>query len=140
MAGITVSSVEQKLDDMLQEHEELLERTADLETKINAFKLVIAECRVDADKPPLDLSGMSLEEALVTLAMHNGDELSTYRARPALVDAGLLHGDARAVSVKLYGALSRSSRFEPTGSRGQYRLLPLRLPIDLGTRDLTASG
>ena len=124
MAGITISSVEIQLEFLLREQEELLEGLAELETRIKAFRLVIAECTPLADRVSLDLSGMSVEEALVALAENNSGELSTYQARPALIDAGLLHGEMRNVSVKLYAALSASDRFEKMGPRGRYRLLP----------------
>ena len=123
MTGITAQSVEQKLDELFQEREALMDRVGMLDEKIAAFKTVIDEFRIDPGKPPPDLAGLSLEEALVALAEHNGGELSSYQARPTLVDAGLLHGDARQVSVKLYTALSGSKRFEQTGERGRYRLL-----------------
>ena len=82
----------------------------------------MAECRTDTGKPPLTLPGMS-EDALIVLAGHNGDEQSAYQSQPMLVDAGIPHGEARAVSVKLYVVLSGSRRSEKTGARGRYRLV-----------------
>ena len=124
MAVITVANLEQKLEDLQQEHDELLERAASLEEKMTAFRLVIDEYSADTEKPAISLSSMSLADALVALAEHHGGELSTYQVRPVLLDAGLLIGEPRAVSLQLYHTLTNSGRFESAGPRGRYRLVP----------------
>ena len=124
MTGITASSVNHKLEELVQDHGELLGRVDALEKRIDAFRLVLAEFQEDDEKPDLDLSGLSLEDALVMFAEHHGGELSTYQARSTLIDAGLLKGEGRAISLQLYRTLTGSDRFEPAGPRGRYRLIP----------------
>ncbi len=123
MNEVTVPIVGQKLEDLKREHAELEGRLAGLKTKIAAFEMVIAECRDESAHQALDLHGLSIEDALVKFAAHHGGELMSTEARSALVDTGLLDGNGRTATVRLYTFLSGSDRFESTGERGKYRLV-----------------
>ena len=87
MTTVTIVNVEHKLDELQQEHEDLLERAASVEGKIAAFRLVLAECGDDAAIPEISLPRLPLEDALVAFAERHDGELSTYQVRPALMDA-----------------------------------------------------
>ena len=130
MTGITVLSVNHKLEELMQEHEELLVRVEAIKKKINAFRLVVDEFREDDEKPGINLSGLPLEDALVAFAERYNGELSTYQVRPALIDAGLLKGEPRDISLELYQTLSGSRRFEQAGPRGRYRLVSMQREDD----------
>ena len=130
MTTITIVNMERKIDGLLQEQEDLMERAASVGERIAAFRLVLAECGDHAAMPEINLSGLPLEDALVEFAEHHNGELSTYQVRPALIDAGLLKGESRDISNQLYQALSGSRRFEQTGPRGRYRLLSMQREDD----------
>ena len=130
MTTITIVNMERKIDGLLQEQEDLMERVASVGERIAAFRLVLAECGDHAAIPEINLSGLPLEDALVAFAERHNGELSTYQVRPALIDAGLLRGESRDISHQLYQALSGSSRFEQTGPRGRYRLLSMQSEDD----------
>ena len=130
MTTITIVNVEHKLDELQQEHEDLLERAASVQEKIAAFRLVLAECGDDAAIPEINLSRLPLEDALVAFAERHNGKLSTYHVRPALIDAGLLKGEPREISLQLYQTLSGSRRFEQAGPRGRYRLVSMQREDD----------
>ena len=130
MTTITIVNVETKLDELQQEHEDLLERAASVEERISAFRLVLAEFGDDAAMPEINLSSLTLEDALVAFAERRDGKLSTYQVRPALIDAGLLKGEPRDISIQLYQTLSGSSRFEQAGPRGRYRLVSMQREDD----------
>ena len=130
MTTITIVNVEHKLDELQQEHEDLLERAARVQEKIAAFRLVLAECGDDAAIPEINLSRLPLEDSLVAFAELHDGELSTYQVKPWLMDAGLLKGEPREISIQLYKNLSGSSRFEQAGPRGRYRLVSMQREDD----------
>ena len=130
MTTITIVNVETKLDELQKEHEDLLGRASSVEERIAAYRLVLAEFGDDAAIPEINLSRLPLEDALVEFAERHNGELSTYQVRPALIDAGLLRGESRDISLQLYQALSGSRRFEKAGSRGRYRLVSMQREDD----------
>ena len=130
MTGITALNVNHKLEELMLEHEELLERVEAIAKRIDAFRLVLDEFREDDEKPALDLSGLPLEDALVAFAERHNGELNTYQVRPALIDAGLLKGESRNISLQLYQTLSGSRRFQQAGPRGRYRLVSMQREDD----------
>ena len=140
MTTITIVNVEHRLDELTQEHEDLLERAASVEERIAAFRLVLAECGDDAAIPEINLSSLPLEDALVAFAERNDGELSTYQVRPVLIDAGLLRGEPRDISLQLYQTLSGSRRFEQAGPRGRYRLVSMQREDDHKPETATGMG
>ena len=130
MTKITIANVETKLDELQQEHEDLLERAASVEERIAAFRLVLAECGDDTAIPEINLPSLPLEDALVAFAERHNGELSTYQVKPALMNAGLLKGEPKDISNQLYQTLSGSSRLEKAGPRGRYRLVSMQREDD----------
>ena len=130
MTGTIILSLNHKLEELMQEYEELLERVEAIKKRIDAFRLVVDELREDDEKPGINLSGLPLEDALVAFAERHNGELSTYQVRPALIDAGLLKGEPRDISLELYQTLSGSRRFEQAGPRGRYRLVSMQREDD----------
>ena len=131
MSDISLTAVKQKLEALLRERNELRERLSGVEDKIAAFQTVIRECggviNTSSQNGSWDtdeMQGMSLEEALVAYAQRHGGELNSYHARPALMSAGLLKGEPRAISSRLYEALVYSDRFVGGEKRGRWLLIP----------------
>ena len=128
MTETPVTTVEQKLKAMLKQREEIESEMASLDQKIAAFRTVIGECRSDAaglhqngSQSTNNIRDMTLRGALVEIANKNGGEINTYAVRQALIDAGLLKGDSRAMSTRLYETLARSRNFESMGVRGRWK-------------------
>ena len=128
MTETPVTTVEQKLKAMLKQREEIESEMASLDQKIAAFRTVIGECRSDAaglhqngSQGTNNIRDMTLRGALVEIANKNGGEINTYAVRQALIDAGLLKGDSRAMSARLYETLARSGNFESMGVRGRWK-------------------
>ena len=140
MTTITIVNMEHEIDELLQEHEDLLERAARVQEKIAAFRLVLAEWGDDTAIPEINLSSLPLEDALVAFAERQDGELSTYQVRPALIDAGLLKGEPRDISLQLYKTLSGSRRFEQAELRGRYRLVSMQREDDHEPGTATGMG
>ena len=136
MAKLSSAIFERKFKRLLDEQaivlaqlSEVQGRLTEIDSKISAFRIILAECGVESDSAERhdDMSvdefhGMGLEEALVAIAERHHGELNVYHARPLMIEAGLLKGEPRATSARLYEMLSGSERFEPTGERGRWRL------------------
>ena len=143
MSGTTPETVEEALARILEKREVLRKELGQVEDDMAACQKVIALIR-----PPVEttgaqpegegrqswanggditadgLRGLDIEGALIQIAEANEGVVLSHLARPVLTEAGLIRGDRRATSSRLYEALVQSECFESLPKRGRWRLLP----------------
>ena len=129
MSEMEMITVEGRLRELKQEKETLQIRMSEINRLISAFQVVLNDCASKEEVPTYEKKSLtdqfmdeSLEHILIQLAEKNGGELNSYDIRPKLVEEGILRGDSRAGSAKLYEAFCESDHFEPAGKRGRWRL------------------
>ena len=123
------------LEKLLAQREEALMLVKETDTQISACRVVLRLSGAEEDGLPatvdghgriraVDLQGMDITDALILFAERNDGIVSTYEVRPVLMEAGLLKGDPRAASTRLYEALVNSECFESLPQRGRWEVLP----------------
>ena len=96
------------------------------ETKGDASSLSLVDQMI-----AVEMSDMTLEDAMITYARAQGGIFNSYRARPLLEKAGLLKGTAGSISSRLHEALSSSVYFEPLGDKkGRWKLARYKMDDD----------
>ena len=89
-------------------------------TRLNAYELVIKEC----SRPTAEIANsLDLEDAMVQIAIANGF-FDTYDHKDLLINAGLIKGEPRTVSQKIFQTLDASEKFQPNGKKGRWNLAP----------------
>ena len=124
------TNIKEKYSDLIREREELKERIKTVNELINHFQVVLEtlhpESSIESRMDSRNHSDRGLENILVKWAEKCGGCLNSYKVRRKLVDDGILTGESRDVSAKLFQTLNTSNRFEPTGKRGRWRLIESR--------------
>ncbi len=91
-------------------------------SRLDAYKLVIKECTIPAGESDSLQYSDNLEEAMLEIAAEDGF-FDTYEHKEKLIENGIIQGDSRAISQKIYQTLEASEHFEPNGKKGRWNLM-----------------
>jgi len=118
---ISLNLLDQNYLNLKAEQERLKDRLSQVNRKVEAYEIVIGECTVPEDEELTSEDRICLERAMVDIAEEHGF-FDTYEHKEILVRDGVVGGDARQVSQKIYQSLDMSEKFEPSGKKGRWDL------------------
>ena len=127
MTDTTLTSIHRRIQELAEEKERITKRLADISRLEQSYTDVVVDCNlIEIDlncSPSTATEQNTIEDRLIQIATQNNGTIRSRDVRPVLVYEGMLKGEQRTVSTRLYEALEKSDRFEPAGKRGYWRLI-----------------
>ena len=109
-----------KYDRINNKWEMLGKKRDEIAKEIYYYEKFIADCSDSPDE--LNVNNHDLINAMVEIAGIDGF-FDTYEHKDMLVENGIVKGDSRAISQKIYQTLDESEKFEPNGKKGRWNLI-----------------